>query len=299
MGNNASSSISVYTCRICNKILHKPMLIPCSVCSSSINNDNICQEHLNVLFADNAQGVLFECKKCKTKLSLIKTDFKENSQLNLELQRHVYLSQIMLKCKMTIDAKLDELEQYFANLREVKIDEFREKLSDHFFVLRNKVDIKRETVLEIYYDNTKEIGEINRSSVNLIEQLDLTENEFRTDLMNVIESHINGVKNVDECKRQLKEMLRNNSSNKKDFVQLKIECETLMNRIQSESVQIEKRFKARLEANKFEEFLGEEEKFVGMLHLNNFQNEEARLYSRKVLEKASQDECRKGNQPCF
>ena len=111
MGNNATSSISVFTCRICYKIVHKPMLFPCSVCTSSSNKNNICQEHLDVLFKGNAKKVLFECKKCKTNLSLKKTDFKENSQLDLELQHHVYLSHKKLKCKTTIDAKLDELEQ--------------------------------------------------------------------------------------------------------------------------------------------------------------------------------------------
>jgi hypothetical protein len=290
MGNNASSPISVYTCQICSKILHKPMLIPCSVCTSSSNNINICQEHLDVLFTDNTQEALFECEKVKSKLSLKKTDFKENTQLDLELQRHVYLNHKKLKCKMIIDAKLGELEQYLTNIREVKVYEFRAKLNDYFYVLRNKVDIKRETVLEKYFDNKIKFDETNRSSENLIEQLDMTENEFRTNFMNKIESHINGVTNIDEYKRRLKELLRNNRSRKNDFVKLKIECESLLDRIQGETIQIEKRFTARLNSNKFDELFGDEdEMFVGELRLNNFQNEETRLYSRKVLEQAAHD----------
>ena len=213
----------------------------------------------------------------------------------------IYMCQICdrrkkLNLKIAIDAKLDELEQYFTNLKEVKLIEYRGKLNEHFFVLRNKVDIKRETVLEKYHDNTIKFEETNRSSVNLIEQLDLTENEFRTNFMNEIESHINGMTIVDEYKRRLKELLRNNRSRKKDFVKLKIACESLLDRIQSETIQIEKRFTARLNANKFEELVGEEdEKFVGELYLNNFQNDETRLYSKKVLERAAQDELKKGN----
>ncbi len=80
-----------------------------------------------------------------------------------------------------------------------------------------------------------------------------------------------------------------------DFVKLKIECESLLYRIQSETNQIEKRFNVRLNANKFDEFFGAEETLVGELHLNNFQNEETRLFNRKVLEQAAQDERRKGN----
>jgi hypothetical protein len=186
---------------------------------------------------------------------------------------------------MTIDAKLDELDRYLAHLVGVKVIEFREKLSEHFYGLRNKVDIKRERVLEKYYENAKEFDEINRSSVNLIEQLDSTESEFCKNLMNQIESHIKVVrKNVDENKRQLREMLRNNSSSENDFVKLKNECETQINQIQSELIKIEKKFNARLNECKFEEFLGEKEKFVGELHLNYFHNK-----------KAAQEEFNKGN----
>jgi len=110
MGNNgSSSSVSVYTCKICDKILHKPMLFTCSACNNSINN--ICQEHLNDLFSNHARETIFYCKKCKTKLSLMKIDFKENTQLNLELQRHAYLSKKDLTLKITLDTKFDEIEQ--------------------------------------------------------------------------------------------------------------------------------------------------------------------------------------------
>jgi hypothetical protein len=108
MANNTALSLSVFTCQICDKILLKPMLLPCSACKSS---GNICQEHLNDLFSQNAQQAIFECKKCKTKLNLIKADLKENTHLNLELQRHVYLSKKCQALKLTIDAKLDEIEQ--------------------------------------------------------------------------------------------------------------------------------------------------------------------------------------------
>jgi hypothetical protein len=105
MGNNAASSLSVYTCQICDKILLKPMLLPCSACKNS-SISNICQEHLNDLFSQNVQEALFECKKCKTKLNLIKADLKENTHLNLELQRHVYLSKKCQALKLKIDDKI-------------------------------------------------------------------------------------------------------------------------------------------------------------------------------------------------
>jgi hypothetical protein len=267
MDNNATSSLSVFTCQICDKILLKPMLLPCSACRS--NSGNICQEHLNDLFSQNAREALFECKKCKTKLNLIKAHLKENTHLNLELQRHVYLSEKCQALKLTIDAKLDEIEQCLA---EVKVIEYRVKICDHFYSLRNEVDIKRETVLENSYGNRteEETDEINRLSANLIEKLDSTEEEFHTNLRNEIEQHTNGMINVEETKRRLNEILRNNPLNENDLNDLNTDCETKINQIKSDLILIDKRFNARLNENKFFEYNGEQERLLGEILFNNF-----------------------------
>jgi hypothetical protein len=208
------------------------MLLPCSACKSS----NICQEHLNDLFSQNAQQALFECKKCKTKLNLIKADLKENTHINLELQRHVYLSEKCQALKLTIDAKLDEIEQCLAEVNEVKTNEYKERICDYFYLLRNEVDIKRETVLENSYGNRteEETDEINRHSANLIEQLDSIEEEFHKNLRNEIERHTNGMINVEEHRRRLNEILRNIPLSKKDLIEFKTDCETKINQIKSE-----------------------------------------------------------------
>jgi uncharacterized FlaG/YvyC family protein len=269
MGNNAASSLSVYTCQICEKILLKPMLLPCSACKSS----NICQEHLNDLFSQNAQESLFECKKCKTKLNLIKTDLKENTRLNLELQRHVYLSKKCQAMKLTIDAKLVEIEKCLAEVNEVKVIEYKMKVNDHFYSLRNEVDIKRESVLENSYGNRteEETDEINRRSANLIEKLDSTEEEFHKNLRNEIERHTNGmIINVEEHKRQLNEILRNIPLSKNDLNDLKADCEIKINQIKSDLIQIDNRFNARLNENKFYEYKGKQERLLGKMRFNNF-----------------------------
>ena len=270
MDNNAASSLSVYTCQICDKILLKPMLLPCSACKSS--SSNICQEHLNDLFSQNAQEALFECKKCKTKLNLIKADLKENTHLNLELQRHVYLSEKCQALKLTIDVKLNEIEQCLAEVNEVKVIEYKLKICDHFYSLRNEVDIKRETVLENSYGNRteEETDEINRLSANLIEKLDSTEEEFHKNLRNEIERHTNGMINVEEHKRRLNEILRNIPLSENDLNDLKADCETKINQIKSDLIQIDKRFNARLNENKFYEYNGEQERLLGEILFNNF-----------------------------
>jgi hypothetical protein len=244
------------------------MHLPCTACKSS----NICHEHLNDLFTQNAQEALFECKKCKTKLNLIKTDLKENTHLNLELQRHVYLSKKCQAMKMTIDAKLDEIEQCLAEVNEVKVIEYKEKINDHFYSLRNEVDIKRETVLQNSYGNRteEEIDEINRLSANLIKKLDSTEEEFHKNLRNEIERHTNGLINVEEHKRKLNEILRNIPLSENDLNDLKADCETKINQIKSHLIQIDKRFNARLNENKFYEYKGKQERLLGEILYNNF-----------------------------
>jgi hypothetical protein len=270
MDNNAASLLSVYTCQICDKILLKPMLLPCSVCKSS--SSNICQEHLNDLFSQNAQEALFECKKCKTKFNLIKTDLKENTHLNLELQRHVYLSKKCQALKLTIEAKLVEIEQCLAEINEVKVIEYKAKICDHFYLLRNEVDIKRETELENSYGNRteEETDEINRLSANLIEKLDSTEEEFHKNIRNEIERHTNAMINVEELKRQLNDILRNIPLNENDLIKSKDDCETKINQIKSDLIQIENKCNARLNENKFYEYKGKQERLLGKMRFNNF-----------------------------
>jgi hypothetical protein len=268
MDNNATSSLSVYTCQICDKILLKPILLPCSACE----NSNICQEHLNNLFSQNAQEALLECKKCKTKLNLIKTDLKENTHLNFELQRHVYLSEKCKALKLAIEAKLNEIEQCLAEVNEVKLIEYKVKINDHFYSLRNEVDIKRETVLQNSYENRtdEETDEINRLSANLIEKLDSTEEEFHKNLRNEIERHTNGLINVEKHKRQYDEILRNIPLSENDLNDLKADCEAKINQMKSDLIQIDIRFNARLNENKFYEYNGKQERLLGEIHFNNF-----------------------------
>jgi hypothetical protein len=249
-----------YTCQICDKILLKPFLLPCSVCRF---RTNICKEHLNDLFIHNPEETLFECKKCETKFNLLRTDIKENSQLNLQLKRHVYLSNTKLKLKLELETKLDEIERYLVNLKEVEVKEYSMEVYDYFFALRNEVDIKRETVLEKIHQNKKEnqnkeeeIEQINHMSSNLIEQIDLTESEFHKNFTNEIEYNIMGVIYVQEEKRQLNERLRNTSLRENDLRDLKRKYETKLDIIQNKPIKFEEKFKKRLKENKFREYNG-------------------------------------------
>ncbi len=120
----------------------------------------------------------------------------------------------------------------------------------------------------------EETDEINRHSANLIEKLDSTEEEFHKNLRNEIERHTNAMLiNVEEHKRKLNEILRNIPLSKNDLNDLNTDCETKINQIKSELIQIDNRFTARLNENKFFEYNGKQERLLGDILFNNFLNE--------------------------
>lgn len=250
---NASASLSLNdcTCQICRKILHKPILISCE-CKSSI-----CQEHLSDIFRNEDKAALFECKKCKIKLNLVRGDLKENTQLNIGLESFNYLGRSKQKLKSILEAKLAEIENYILNVKEVEIAEYSEKIYDHFYLLRNEIDIKRETVLQKNFkteeSNTEEIEEINCQSSYLIEQIDLTENEFRKRFMEEITFKINEI-SIDEKRKHLDEMLRDASLSENEMEKLINTYESQMAQMQFDFTLIDKNFVARLKVNRFKEF---------------------------------------------
>ena len=52
--------------------------------------------------------------------------------------------------------------------------------------------------------------------------------------------------------------------------EFKTDCETKINQIKSDLIQIDKRFNARLNENKFFEYNGEQERLLGGILFNNF-----------------------------
>jgi hypothetical protein len=81
-------------------------------------------------------------------LNLNKEDFKENCQSDLDLERHKHLGHMEQNLASILEAKLDEMDKFVRNVKEVKLGEYSEKIYDHIYLLRNRIDIIRETVLE-------------------------------------------------------------------------------------------------------------------------------------------------------
>ena len=57
---------------------------------------------------------------------------------------------------------------------------------------------------------------------------------------------------------------------RKSLKELKTDCETKINQIKSDLIQIDKRFNARLNENKFFAYDGKQERLLGEILFNNF-----------------------------
>ena len=205
MGNTKSRFI----CQICNKFLQNPVTLTCEC--------NICHDHLDELFS-NENEILFQCKNCKTKTKTKKSDLKENQNLNLELERNIHLDENVRKIKVKFETKLEEIK---LNETELSI-----KIYEHFYAIKNDIDIKRETLLQKLYKEKEETDDdndtkvIQRLSANLIEQTEQAEEMFRKNLQNKIKSLFN------ESDKQMNDAFRDPSLTKNQVQELNEKCDT-------------------------------------------------------------------------
>ena len=176
MGNTKSRFI----CQICNKFLQKPVILTCEC--------NICHEHLDELFG-NENEIIFQCKNCKTKSKNKKSDLKKNRDLNLELEKNLHLNESVRKIKVKFENKLEEIK---LNETELSI-----KIYEHFYAIKNDIDIRRETLLQSLFEDKEETDDdndkkvIQRLSAYLIEQIEMAEEIFRKNLQNKIKTFFN------------------------------------------------------------------------------------------------------------
>ena len=71
-----------------------------------------------------------------------------------------------------LKTKFKELEAYVNFIREVQIIEYQKQIQEHFYSLKNEIDIKREVVLQNFYEKNEIdadfIDRVQRSSADLI-----------------------------------------------------------------------------------------------------------------------------------
>ena len=143
------------------------------------------------------------------------------------------------------------------------ISEFRIRQDEHFFSIKNEIDIRRETLLQKAYDSSHQehehviehiINEVNRSSEYLVKYLDLTNQAFTL--------------NLDKKIKEFRE-----STTTQTFERL---CSS---------------FEVCLRENRFECYAAEKnlEMYLGRVHLNDLVSRESR--ARKRVDELNGDWC--------
>jgi hypothetical protein len=143
MGNDLKKEA---TCTACLKILNKPVLLPCQ-CSS------ICHEHIDELIKVKKENSL-TCQQCYKTFDLKNEKFAENQSLNKKIKSMEYLSSRERQSYTFVQNKLEQMEK-FLNDYEEKLNEFTMVVVDHFYDIKNAIDIRRETLLEEICNNNK------------------------------------------------------------------------------------------------------------------------------------------------
>ena len=126
-----------FLCSICSKILHKPILLPCS--------DNICEHHLDESSAKRTKSL--ECLTCKTEYNVDELEICENKILNNLLLDDVYLSDEEKFLKNSLQTSLSTFHDTSDEYCQAK---FRLELNthEHFQEIRRQLDWHREKLIE-------------------------------------------------------------------------------------------------------------------------------------------------------
>jgi WD40 repeat protein len=136
MGNNLKKEA---TCNICNKILIDPFHLPCK-CA------NICHEHIETRQANKKLNVV-KCVQCGREFELSAENFIKNQILDTKIKTMQHLTSRERKSLTFVQDKFNQMEMLMTNMDE-KVNEFTMMGADHFYNIKNEIDIKRETLLE-------------------------------------------------------------------------------------------------------------------------------------------------------
>ena len=172
MDNKNSSNKAAYICSVCQFVLSEPMTGPLTCSCSSIT---ICRDHLQQLDT-------FKCETCKKVSTILRDAFKENVTLKNE----------MILQLGEVNTQRIELELYlkkiaaFMNSANERMSPFALAKENHFFNIKNDIDIRRETLLQEAIkrgtDTEEVFGHVNRSSEFLINQADTSSETFTANL---------------------------------------------------------------------------------------------------------------------
>jgi hypothetical protein len=146
------------TCSQCQKILNKPILLPCG--------DTICKEHLHEkkVLKEN----LITCKICKQEFHDVKSnEFKSNNLVAKQIEDEIFLSENEKKLKQKIEDSFRIIHHLNEQLYERKVSADLNSF-EHFQEIRRLIDLHREE--SILNNNGNENDNLNKVSLDMIDK---------------------------------------------------------------------------------------------------------------------------------
>ena len=173
--------------------------------------------------------------------------------------------------QMFLENILNELDTCMKAANE-RISHFALRTYEHFFDIKNEIDIARETFLEEAYKNGQQdenvLNEVNRSSEYLIKSVDLTSESFTLNLNREIKL-FQDLFNIEIEEEKVNEFFRNPNLNQAGLNWTKLEYKTRLVKVKKRIDTLCDLFEKKLKLSKFEANSFLDRKYLGKLYLNN------------------------------
>jgi hypothetical protein len=155
------------TCSLCNKILHKPILLPCG--------DTICHEHLSEKKFTKANRIA--CKICKQEFDVKNGDFKSNNLVAKQIEDEIHLTDSKKHLKHQIEDTRRVVLELSEQLHEAKLTHDL-KCFEHFQELRRLVDLHREESMLSNNNSENDNDELVKVSLDMIDKANKMEEAY-------------------------------------------------------------------------------------------------------------------------
>ena len=130
------STRSDLLCMICDKILNKPVTLPCSCTMCQIHVNEFCKKHKKISIA---------CQSCTKEIYIPEQGFEINKIIKNLIEKDVHLSKKEKEIKKSTTKALNELERLFAEFK-CKESEFELTNFEHFATIKRNIDLRRESL---------------------------------------------------------------------------------------------------------------------------------------------------------
>ena len=148
---------SLVICNICKLLLSSsPISLPCS--------HAICAEHL-----EDGTDSSIRCLECEQEFDVPQSGFPLNKMASNILAKDLHLSDEEKKLKDSIQAKIQQLEELWSDLK-LKHSDLERISFDHFSEVRRQIDLQRENLKQ----------KIDEIALKMIDQVNEREKEYNS-----------------------------------------------------------------------------------------------------------------------